>query len=89
MQRNPREKEIPELAVKVQIHRIENDVIMDMGPIRMRRYEESMVPFGKTHGGFIADAVCFFRCDFPMLEGLPNLINDDIALIAVIVFQIF
>lgn len=53
---------------------------MNMRPICMSCYDKSMIPFGKSHGGFIAYLIRFLRCDFSRFKGLPDLINGDIAL---------
>lgn len=64
----------------VKTRRIKDDVIMNMRPICMSCYDKSMIPFGKSHGGFIAYLIRFLRCDFSWPKGLPDLISNDIAL---------
>ena len=78
--RNGKEKVI-ELPAAVQRSGIENDVVMDVGSVCMSGYCKGMIPFGKAHGQFIAKPVCFLRRDLSGLEGLPDLIGNDISFV--------
>lgn len=40
-----------------------------------------MISFGEAHGQFIAKFVCFLRGDLSRLEGLPDLIGNDISFV--------
>ena len=64
----------------IKTRRIKDDVIMNMRLIRMSRYDKSMIAFGKSHGGFIAYLIRFFRCNLTWFKGLSDLISYDIAL---------
>ena len=52
---------------------------MDMRPVRMGGNDKSVIAFGKTHGSFIADLICFLRCDLPRLKGLADLVGNDVT----------
>ena len=53
LQRNTRQPEVIEFAGCIQRCGIENDVIMNMRPVRVRRDDECVFSFGKT------------KCEFP------------------------
>ena len=71
----------------IKTRRIKDYVIMNMRLIRMSRYDKSMIAFGKSHGGFIAYLICFLRCNFSRLKGLPDLISDNIALMVFLISE--
>ena len=54
---------------------------MDVGSVCMSGYRKSMIPLGEAHGQLIAEPVCFLRRDLSRLEGLPDLIGDDISFV--------
>ena len=68
LQGHIRTVEITEFSPTVQRSGIENDMVVDMSPVCMGGYNESVPAFCKDHGQFIADPVCFFRCNFSRFE---------------------
>ena len=58
---------------------IENDVIMDMGMIDMGGDNKLILALGKAHGQLIADLLCLLWGDLTWLEGLPDLIGNNIS----------
>ena len=81
LQSQSAEEEILELPRAVQGNGVKDDVIVDMGTVRMRRNNKGMLASGKAHRCLIADPVRFLRCDLTGLEGLPDLVSQDISLI--------
>ena len=75
------EEKVLELPAAVQRGGIENDVVMDVSSVCMSGYRKGMIPFGEAHGQLIAEPVCFLRCDLSRLEGLPDLISNDISFV--------
>ena len=53
--------EVAEFMRAVQVSRIPDDVIMDMGFVHMGSDDESMIAFQKTGSKLIADSICLFR----------------------------
>lgn len=72
-------EEILELALAVERCRIVDDVIVDVRAVGMRADEECVAALGEPHGEFVADPVSLLRRDLARLEGLTDLIGDDIA----------
>ena len=60
---------------------IENDVVMDMGMISMSGDDKLILAFGKAHGQLIADLLCLLWGDLTWIEGLPDLIEHNVALL--------
>jgi len=58
---------------------IENDVIVDMGMIRMCGNDKLILALGETHGQLIPDLLCLLRGDLSRLKGLPDLIEYDVT----------
>ena len=81
LQGYPGEEKVLELSAAVQRSGIENDVVMDMSSVCMSGHRKGMIPFGETHGQLIAEPVCFLRCYLSRLEGLPDLIGNDISFV--------
>ena len=79
LQRQAGQMEILELPGPVQSRRIENDVVVNMRPVRMRGHNEGVPSFGKTHGQLIADPVGILRRNLTGFEGLPDLVGDHIS----------
>ena len=53
--------EIAEFVCAVQVGRVPDDVIMDMGFVHMGSDDESMIAFQKTGSKLISDSICLFR----------------------------
>ena len=81
LQRQTAEKEILELSGAVQGNRVEDDVIMNVCSICMCADNKGMLTPGKSHRRFIADLIRFFRCNLSRLEGLADLISQDISFV--------
>ena len=82
LERQPGQKEIPELPGTIQGGRIEDDVIVDMRPVGVGGNDKGVSAFCETHPQLIADTVGLLRRDLARFEGLPYLIGDDIMLLA-------
>ena len=52
-----------------------------MGTVRMRGYDESVLPFCNRHRQLIADPVCFLSRNLSRLERLSDLVGDHIPLL--------
>lgn len=81
LQSNSGEEKVLELSAAVQCGGIENDVVMDVGSVCMSGYRKGMISLGEAHGQLIAEPVCFLRGDLSRLEGLPDLIGNDISFV--------
>ena len=81
LQRDTGKEKVLELPAAVQCGGIENDVVMDVSSVCMSGHRKSMISFGKVHGQLISESVCFLRCDLSRLEGLPDLIGNDISFV--------
>ena len=53
---------------------------MDMRPVGMGCHDEGMASLRESHRRFIANVVGLLRRDLTGLEGLPDLVGDDISL---------
>lgn len=51
---------------------------MNVRTINMGSYDKCVFSLGESHGCLIPNLVCFLRCDFSGLKGLPNLICNHI-----------
>ena len=80
LQGNSGKPKVPELPVTIQIGGIENDMIMNMSPVHMRRHNKRMLPLGESHTSFISYFICFLRCNLSGLKGLADLISNDISI---------
>ena len=56
-------------------------MVVDMGPVRMRRHDEGVLSLCETEGCLIADPVGLLRRNLARLKGLTDLISNDVALI--------
>ena len=56
-------------------------VIMNVMPIDVCANNESMLAFEKPLGEFVADAIGFLGGHFARLEGLTDLVGDNIVLL--------
>ena len=81
LQSQTAEKEILELSGAVQGNRVEDDVIMNVCSICMCADNKGMLTPSKSHRRFIADLIRFFRCNLSRLEGLADLISQDISFV--------
>ena len=54
----------------IQIDRIENDMIVDMGLVGMCANNESIFTFCKAHGKLTPEAICFLRRDLSRNKSL-------------------
>ena len=61
LQGHIRTVEITEFSPTVQRGGIENDMVVDMGPVCMGGNDKSMPSLREGHCQFITDPVCFFR----------------------------
>ena len=76
-----RKKEVLELPVARKRSGIENDVVMDMGFVRMSGDSKRVLSLREAHSQFVPQPVGILRCDLSRLKGLPDLIRDDISLV--------
>ena len=72
---------VAEFLLTVKCGRVPYDVIMNVATVDMCTDDESMLAFEKSLGEFVADAVGFLSGHFARLEGLADLIGDDITLL--------
>lgn len=56
-------------------------MIVNVVAIDVRADYESVSAFQKSLGKFISNSVRFFRCDFPRLERLSELVRDYVILL--------
>jgi len=64
------------LAAVLEVHGIDDDVVMDMLFVRMR-VDDGFMPFGDGSSEFLPDLVCLSCRHFPRLEGLDNMMGLD------------
>ena len=57
-------------------------MIMNVSPIRVGRHNERILTFGKTESELIANPVGFLRSHFSRFKGLPDLVGNHIAVLA-------
>nr|WP_251135674.1 hypothetical protein [Exiguobacterium sp. s192] len=62
------------LAATLEIHGIDDDVIMNMLLVRMR-VDDGFMPFGDGSSEFLPDLVRLFGCHFPWLKGLNDMMG--------------
>ena len=74
----PRRKVGAALDLVTQRRRIENDVIMNMDFVNVRRYDKGMAAFGKPKGKLPPDLVGLLRRDLAGLKALPGMVSDHI-----------
>ena len=55
---------------------------MDVLAVGVGGHDEGMLTFGEAHRQFIAHLVGLLRRDLPRLEGLPDLVSNDIVFLA-------
>lgn len=73
--------EVAEFSPAVKCGRVPDDVIMNVMPIDVCANNESMLAFEKSLGEFISDAVGFLGGHFARLEGLADLVGNNIMLL--------
>ena len=61
---------------------VEDDMVMDMCPVGMSRYDESIFALGEAHCQFVAHLVGLLGGDLTGLERLPDLIGDHIIFLS-------
>lgn len=64
------------LAAVLEVHGIDDDVVMDMLLVRMR-VDDGFVPLGDGSSEFLSDLVCLSCRHFPWLEGLDDVMGLD------------
>ena len=74
-----RKEKIPELSAAIQRCGVEDRMVVDVLPVRVRCHYKGVLALGKAHGQFVAHLVSLLCGDFPRTEGLPYLISDYIA----------
>lgn len=73
--------EVAEFPLAVERGGIPDDVVVNVATVDMRTDDESMLAFEKSLGEFVADAIGFLGGYFAGLEGLADLICNDIVLL--------
>ena len=74
-------EKILELTTGIQGSRVIDDMVVYVGFVDVSGNNKSVFAFRPSHRCFIANLICFLRCDFSGLEGLANLIGYDIVLL--------
>lgn len=64
------------LAAVLEVHSIDDDVVMDMLFVRMR-VDDGFMPFGDGSSEFLPNLVRLFGCHFPWLKGLNDMMGLD------------
>ena len=72
---------VAKLPSAVQGGGVPNDVIVVVSFVLMCADDKGVIAFEKACGKLIAQLVCFLRCDLARLEGLANLIGDNITVL--------
>ena len=83
-----RKEKIPELSAAIQRCGVEDRMVVDVLPVRVRCHHKGVLALGKAHGQFIAYLVSLICGDFSRTEGLSYLISDDIAFLPASVYEI-
>ena len=73
--------EVAEFPLAVKCGGIPDNVIMNVVTVDVGTDDECVLAFEKPLGEFVADAVGFLGGHFARLEGLADLIGDDITLL--------
>ena len=60
--------EVSELPVTVQVDRVPDDVVADIGLVDVGADDKGIVSFGKPAGKLLAQPVCFLRGNFSGFE---------------------
>lgn len=74
--------EVSELPVTVQVDRVPDDVVADIGLVDVGADDKGVVSFGKPAGKLLAQPVCFLRRDLSGDKGLAQVVGDHIVLAA-------
>ena len=77
-----RKEKIPELFGAIQCCGVEDHMVVDVVPVRVRCHHKGVFALGKAHGQFVAHLVSLLCGDFPRTKGLPNLVGDDVAFLS-------
>ena len=72
-------EEITKLLIGGKVHRIKQNMVMNVGPVSMCGNGKSMLPLREPHCQFITDFIGFFRRNFTRTECLADLIGYYIA----------
>ena len=68
------------LLTGFKIYRVHDDVIVDVSFVRVGCHHKGVLALCPAHGGLIAQPIGFCRGDLTGLEGLPNLIGNDVGI---------
>ena len=79
-QREGGTEKIPKLPVTIQVHSADDDMIMNVMAIRVRRHDVSVISMGETLSKLLAQPVGFPRGDLTGQESLPHVVGDHIIL---------
>ena len=62
---NAEKKKFPELSAAIQRCGVEDRMVVDVLPVRVRCHYKGVLALGKAHGQFVAHLVSFLCGDFP------------------------
>ena len=74
-------EKILELTTGIQGSRVIDDMVVYVGFVDVSGNNKSVFAFRPSHRCFIANLICFLRCDFSGLKRLAYLIGYDIVLL--------
>lgn len=77
-----RKEKVPELSGAIQRCGVEDHMVVDVLPVRVRCHHKGVFALGKAHGQFVAHLVSLLCGDFPRTKGLPNLVGDDVTFLS-------
>ena len=79
LQRKGDEPAVLKFPVAGEIGGIKDDVIVDVRAVRMGCDDERVLPVCEAHRRFVSDPVRLFRGNLAGLEGLPDLVRDNVS----------
>jgi len=74
--------EVSELARAAERGRVPDDVVVNVVPVCVRADKKGVTALRETERELIADLICLLRRDLAGQERLPQLVGDDVALLA-------
>ena len=81
LERQPGEEKVLEFPITGKRRRIKDDVVMNMGLVRMGGDGKGVLSLREPHSQLAPQPICILRRDLSRLKGLSDLIGDDISFV--------